>query len=114
MTTPTGETAGAGMEQQWTVEDDTEATIKPCPKCGGKAILEGTYYDQIVCNGCGLWSGEDMEDLNEAIEWWNTQPLVERLTAQHEQLQQRVQELEAQVRHMTDVLAEYERQEFDV
>lgn len=72
--------------QVWTFEDEIEAAIKPCPRCGGKGILEGTMNDEIVCVDCGFWSGEDYDDLDAAIEWWNNQPLVDSLHAQIAQL----------------------------
>lgn len=73
-------------DDKWTVEGEIESTLKPCPRCGIKAILEdGT----IRCDECGMWSGEDME-LEEAISWWNEQPLVDALQA-------RIAELEAEL-----------------
>jgi len=79
-------------EAMGTYEEQLEAAIKPCPKCGGKPVLEGTWGDEIVCNGCGLWSGEDHGDLGEAIEWWNKQPRIDELAA----AQARIAQLEVQ------------------
>ena len=79
----------------WTVEDDIEATIKPCPRCGGKAILDGVLNDEIVCSSCGFWVGAFYDDIDEKIEWWNNQPLIDTLRAELATLRAQVQELQA-------------------
>lgn len=74
--------------QVWTVEDEIEAGIKPCPRCGGKAEVEDWLKGTIVCDGCGFFSGDDWDDLDEAIAWWNEQPLIDSLRAEIDQLRQ--------------------------
>lgn len=69
-----------------TYEDEIEASLKPCPRCNGKALIEN--FDEILCDSCGLWSGDDWPSLDEAVEWWNKQPHIEALN-------QRIAELEA-------------------
>jgi hypothetical protein len=71
-----------------TYEDEIEASLKPCPRCNGKALIEN--FDEILCDSCGLWSGDDWPSLDEAVEWWNKQPHIEALKA-------RIAELEAQL-----------------
>lgn len=71
-----------------TYEDEIEASLKPCPRCNGKALIEN--FDEILCDSCGLWSGDDWPSLDEAVEWWNKQPHIEAL-------EQRIAELEAQL-----------------
>lgn len=66
-------------------------TLLPCPRCGGAAVGDEPYpgdYDTggIHCDDCGYWTGEDM-DRDEAIEWWNTRPLVDRLQARIAELE---------------------------
>lgn len=76
------------QQQLWTVEDEIEASIKPCPKCGGKAVIE--KFDEVVCLECGLWSGDEWESLEYAVDWWNKQPLIDDLRAQVAALKQQL------------------------
>lgn len=74
-------------QDNWTVEDETEAAIKPCPRCGSKAEVEDWLKGTILCVACGHWTGDDMDGLDEAIEWWNNQPLVDSLRARIAELE---------------------------
>ena len=44
--------------------------LKPCPFCGGDAVIEGDTYQWIVCNNCGAETMGN-EDIEVVIERWN-------------------------------------------
>lgn len=67
--------------REWIYEDEVEAALKPCVRCGGKAILDDGMGSGIHCDDCGQWTGEDMYG-DESIEWWNKQPRIDDLTQQ--------------------------------
>lgn len=55
--------------------------LKPCPFCGGEAIMDYTYYEGPVasnpkCNkyGCIGFTYREFETEQEAIEAWNHRP----------------------------------------
>lgn len=81
----------------------SEQELKPCLRCGGAAVYDEPYpgdYNSgaIHCDDCGLWMGEDM-DRDEAIEWWNTQPLVSRLQARITELEAQLADVRAMLKH---------------
>lgn len=55
--------------------------LKPCPFCGGKAVLHkgrgvGVWHVAYVrCSGCGIrtqeWRGEDSDVIYAPIDEWN-------------------------------------------
>lgn len=52
--------------------------LKDCPRCGGKTDSD-EWKCEIHCVDCGFWTGEHFDTYEEAVEWWNYQPLVDRL-----------------------------------
>lgn len=91
-------------QAEWTVEDEIEASLKPCPRCGSKAVLDDGCSDGIHCDGCGYWTGEDM-DRDEAIDWWNKQPLIGNMQEQIAALTAERDRLQATVVVPSDVAA---------
>ncbi len=69
---------------------DVEEDLKLCFKCGAEAIAE---YGCVVCNGCGMWTGEGFDTLEDAAAWWNDQPLNDLVQARINQLEAENDEL---------------------
>lgn len=74
-----------------TYEDIVEASLKPCPRCGCKGIIE---HGLVYCEGCGASTGDEWNSLDEAVEFWNDQPHVDELRAEVERLSALVAEAE--------------------
>lgn len=113
----TGEEWDLKHEQEEAYFEALSQTLRPCPQHGNPAALEDwrEYGFVILANPCGCWLREEFYDSTEAmVDAWNDQPHIGRLTAEIESLRAKLEEAQQQIRHMTDVLAEYERQEFDV
>lgn len=72
--------------------DEQKTELKPCPKCGGKAVLDDEYEDDhflyyVRCNGdlhCVATKSYPTEQ--EAIDDWNTRPGEDALRAEVERL----------------------------
>lgn len=51
--------------------------LKPCPFCGGDAILcENFDYAYVYCKDCGCQTDESRATANEAVDDWNTRAAV--------------------------------------
>lgn len=68
-------------------EMSSETQLSPCVRCGAGATIED---DGVICVTCGMWTGEGFENLEDAIKWWNYQPLVNRLHARITELEQQL------------------------
>ncbi len=82
-----------------------ELTIKPCLKCGADATIG---HDVILCNACGLWIDDDHATREEAIEWWNEQPLVNRLHARIAVLEQQLAKAERHIDGLESVMLDWQ------
>lgn len=57
--------------------------LKPCPFCGGKAVLcENTDYAYVYCKECGSQTDESHGTAGAAVAAWNTR--VERTCRFHD------------------------------
>ena len=60
----------------------SEATLLPCPFCGGDDLSEGPYSPYVICNGCGAFGpGNSDVTHEEAIEAWNTRTPEQAIAA---------------------------------
>ena len=71
--------------------------LKPCPKCGGRAVEFHYELDEfssyVKCEDC-LLQTKFYDNMDDSYNAWNTRPIEEALQAKLKALEDRVRELE--------------------
>lgn len=90
-----------------------EIKIKPCPFCGGKAVMlgedDGMY--QVVCPDCAGTIDDFYNEKEVAAEKWNTRQIEDNLNEQIGRFKKYAEALENEIKELREALTFYAKGE---